>query len=165
MQQNSNSNPSTNMGSLICQLVETDEKIRDVKVNQKTLNQLQRDQSLFASKADRVSQLNVTIKDQLTEIQAYQEEIQGGHSRMKESAQAKQAIQAGIDTLNYRGQQIATDFKNFLQAHQKVLQKQEEKKERLMGGNTFKGKGLVNQIDGQGSSLSQKRSRLNLNRN
>lgn len=35
-----------------------------------------KDSSLFASKEDQVSQLNIQIKDALTEIQVDQEEIQ-----------------------------------------------------------------------------------------
>ena len=94
-----------------------------------------KDSSLFASREDQVSQLNIQIKDALTEIQVDQEEIQVAAQQMsrKTTAQHKKTVQAGIDTLSARMLGIAADFKNFLQEHQRVVKKQEAKKTRIMG--------------------------------
>lgn len=94
-----------------------------------------KDSSLFASREDQVSQLNIQIKDALTEIQVDQEEIQVAAQQMgrKSTAQHKKTVQAGIDTLSSRMLGIAADFKNFLQEHQRVVKKQEAKKTRIMG--------------------------------
>jgi len=51
------------------------------------------------------------------------------------TAQHKRTVQAGIDTLNCRMMGIAADFKCFLEDHQKVVKKQEAKKERIMGAS------------------------------
>ena len=96
-----------------------------------------KDSSLFASREDQVSQLNIQIKDALTEIQVDQEEIQVAAQQMsrKTTAQHKKTVQAGIDTLSSRMLGIAADFKNFLQEHQRVVKKQEAKKTRIMGAS------------------------------
>lgn len=49
------------------------------------------------------------------------------------TGQHRRTVQAGIDTLNSRMMGIAADFKNFLEEHQRVVKKQEEKKTRIMG--------------------------------
>ena len=48
----------------------------------------------------------------------------------------KRTVQAGIDTLNHRMLGIAADFKCFLEEHQKVVKKQEAKKERIIGAGS-----------------------------
>ena len=72
------------------------------------------------------------------------------------TASHKKAIQAGIDTLTGRMVGIGVDFKAFLQEHQKVLKKQEAKKERLIGvdsKNTTEAYGYAGRNNASGNSL------------
>ena len=80
---------------------------------------MQKDISLFASKDDQISHINIAIKDGLTEIQFESEEIKAASQEMPRgtSASHKKAIQAGIDTLTGRMVGIGVDFKTFLQEH------------------------------------------------
>ena len=76
------------------------------------LRTVQKDKSLFASKEDQVSQLNVQIKDALTAIDAHHDKHQKDFQRMskKTTGAHRRAVQEGIATLNSRLQGIAVDF-------------------------------------------------------
>ena len=70
----------------------------------------------------------------------------------------KKAIQAGIDTLGGRMMGIAADFKKFLEEHQKVVRKQEAKKERIIGGvNSSKNRNQKVHQSMQANSIHNKR--------
>ena len=75
----------------------------------------------------------------------------------------RKAVQAGIETLDYRMIVIAGDFKNFLEEHQKVVKKQEAKKERIIGnvgstsGAASGGGYRNNQVSQSQNSLHNKR--------
>ena len=76
------------------------------------MHTVQKDKSLFASKEDQVSQLNIQIKDALTEISVDEEELQKAsqHMSKKTTGAHRRAVQEGIATLNSRMQGIAVDF-------------------------------------------------------
>ena len=80
---------------------------------------MQKDISLFASKDDQISHINIAIKDGLTEIQFESEEIKAASQEMPRgtSTSHKKAVQAGIDTLTGRMVGIGVDFKTLLQEH------------------------------------------------
>ena len=105
---------------------------------------------MFASKADQVSRLNVQIKDGLTEIQSDAEEIQlalramqvpakatksklGGNGVVHTTQEHQRALQAGVDSLMSRLLNLTNNFKQFLIEHQRLVSKQEKRKERLIG--------------------------------
>ena len=124
---------------------------------------MQKDVSLFASKDDQISHINIAIKDGLTEIQFESEEIKQASQEMPRGTTPshKKAIQAGIDTLTGRMVGIGVDFKNFLQDHQKQRKKQEAKKSKLIGGvasaPTTDASGAVRNNSSTNSSMRAKR--------
>ena len=72
----------------------------------------------------------------------------------------KKAVQAGIDTLNCRMMGIAGDFKAFLEEHQKVVRKQEAKKERIIGAS---GSSRKNKVAAQAAnSITSKRNKMRI---
>ena len=74
---------------------------------------MQKDISLFASKDEQISRINVLIRDGLNEIQACSEEISAASDNMPRGTTAshKNAIKAGRDTINNRIMGIGTDYK------------------------------------------------------
>ncbi|TNV77026.1 hypothetical protein FGO68_gene14401 [Halteria grandinella] len=126
----------------MAQVTQVEYKLKEITSHQQTLRQLSQEKSIFSSTADQIQQKNILIKDQITEVQALNEDIQRQLDEQKQlrrqQGQASQhkSIQTCIDILNTRVMRATLEFKQFLTEHQQTVKIQEEKKGRLKGGIT-----------------------------
>ena len=98
------------------------------------------------------------IRDGLNEISANQDEIKSAIESMPRGTtkKHKEAVKAGIATLDGRIVGIGSEYKQFFQSYQAMLKKQEAKKKKLMGISADTKSGAAAKL-GTSSSLSNKR--------